>query len=355
MKNKFKKYGIFLLLFVFIITGCDETVRTEVEQDIYVNMLSISAFVGDQIQLKASPTDETYQYIWTSEDAAIATVSKDGLVEVTGEGNTNIIVSSGDIYRRVPLTSEIKVPLTDVILSDSSLELIPGARKIILVTNVPENANYIPSFNWSSENLDIVTVNEIGELTVVGEGETNVIYRIGDIEKKVVVDVAYTRPFKGPHIISSSESYFLPAANFDVGGEGYAFHDSDVSNRANNNYRSSNGDPQGASVDIQGDGVNLGYTAAGEWLLFTLQIQDAGNYLVDISLSASGNDGKYHLELDNVNFTGTVTVPNNNSWTNWRWHPTPPFEIYISEGRHKFKFYFEGGGFNLRALRFTKQ
>ena len=355
MKNKLIKYGIFFLLLTFITTGCDEYIRTEVEKDIYVNKLSLSAFVGDKIQLVASPTDGTYQYKWTSEDTNIATVDGSGLVNILSEGNTNIIVSSGDVSRIIPLTAVTRIPLTDVVLSETSLELLPGARKAILVTNVPDNANDVPPYYWYSENPDIATVNEIGELTVVNEGVTNIVYRIGDIEKKVVVDVAGTRPFKGPHILSATEPYFLLAANFDFGGEGYAFHDIDANSHTGDNYRKNNGDPNGLAVEIEGNGNNIGYTNPGEWLQYTVEVQDAGIYLVEVSLSANGNDGKYRIEVDDVNATGTVVVPNNGSWSNWRFHPTPPLEINFTQGRHKVKFYFEGAGFNYRALRFTKK
>lgn len=355
MKNKFIKYGLLVPIFAFAVMGCDEYIRTETEKDIYVNMLSLSSFVGEKIQLVASPTDGTYQYKWESENTSIATVDGSGLVSIVGEGNTNIVVSSGDISRIIPVTATTRIALTDVELSESFLELSPGARKAILVTNIPENANDVPAYNWYSENPNIATVNEIGELTVVGEGVTNIVYQIGDIVKKVVVDVAFTRPFKGPHILSAAEPYFLLAANFDTGGEGYAFHDQDANSHTGDNYRRDNGDPAGHAVEIEGYGNNLGYTNPGEWLLYTVEVQDSGVYFVEVSLSANGNDGKYHIEVDDVNETGTVTVPNNNSWGSWRYHPVPPLEINFTQGRHKVKFYFEGAGFNFRALRFTKK
>lgn len=355
MEDKYFKYSFFIMFFVYLSFGCDDYVRTEVTKDIYVNKLSLSAFVGDQIQLIASPTDETYQYKWSSEDTNVATVDEKGLVQIVGEGSTNIIVSDGNASRQIPVTAIIRIPLTDVILSETSLELLPGARKTILVTNVPDNANDIPPYNWYSENPDIVTVNEIGELTVVGEGTTNIIYCLGEIEKKVSIDAAYTRPFMGPHVLSAAKPCEIPAANFDLGGEGYAFHDADAANRTNNNYRRNNGDPLSDAVDIEGNGVNIGYTNVGEWLLYTVEVQDAGEYFAEISLSANGINGKYRLEVDGENVTGTVIVPNNGSWGDWRWHPVPPLEINLPAGKHKIKFFFEGSDFNLRALRFTKK
>lgn len=355
MKNKYINYGFLLSLFTFLIIGCDEYIRTEVEKDIYVNKLSITAFVGEEVQLEASPTDGTYQYNWTSEDATIATVNSNGLVTIISEGNTNIIVSSGDVSRIIPVTAVTRIPLTDVVLSETSLELLPGARKAILVTNVPDNANDLPSYSWHSENPEIVTVNEIGELTVVSEGITNIVYRIGNIEKKVLVDVAYTRPFKGPHILSAESAYELMAAHFDLGGQGYAFHDADAHSRTGNNYRAENGDPNSIAVEIEGNGANIGYTNPGEWLLYTVEVVDAGDYLIEAQVAVPGS-GSFHIEVNGVNVSGTIEVPNTGGWGSYQWLSTPEdkLTVNLTEGRHKIKYYFEGGH-NFRSLRFTKK
>ncbi len=352
-KVKFLKYSVVLFLFSALIT-CDEYVRTEVEKNIYVNKMSLDLFVGDEIQLIASPTRGTLQYSWTSENTEVATVDNNGLVKVVNEGFTNIVVKSGSIETKVPLNAVVRIPLEDVVLSDTQIELLPGNSKSILVTYVPDDANDLPSETWLSENEEIVTVNENGEISVVGEGVTRITYRIGDITKIVNVDVAYTRPFLGPHILSGDLSYELMAANFDTGGEGYAFHDSDAVNGTNNAYRRNNGDSNSEAVDIEGNGTNIGHTAVNEWLVYTLEVAEAGMYKVEVSLSARYDRGKFHLEVNNQDVTGTVIVPSNNSWNAWRWFTTPAMVLDLPEGSHRFKFYFEGDGFNLRGFRFTK-
>lgn len=356
MKTKFLKYSLVLLLLIGFI-GCNEYVRTEVDKNIYVNHTSLNPFVGEQIQLQASPTDGTYKFSWMSEHPEVATVDNNGLVNVIAEGFTNIVVRGGDIETKVPLTAVTKVPLTDVVLSETDIVSFVNVNKTILVTYIPQQANDIPEYTWYSENENIATVNAIGKITFVGEGSTNIVYKVGDIEKKVSVYSALTLPFKGPHILSAAAPYELPAAKFDLGGEGNAFHDQDTNNRTSNNYRRDNGDNNGSAVDVEGNGVNLGYTNKDEWLIFTVEVVDPGEYLVDISLSANGNNAAFHIELDGVNVTsgGTVKVPNNGSWSSWRWLPNPALTINFPAGKHRVKYYFDGGDHNLRALRFTKK
>jgi hypothetical protein len=356
MKTKFLKYGLCILLSGYM-AGCDNYEQKIIEKNIYVDRQSLSLFVGQTVQLTASPTDGTYQYQWSSEDLTVATVTSNGLVEVLSEGFTNIVVSNGDLSTKVPLTAIVRIPLEDVSVSDPFLELIPGGKKTILVTYIPDNANDIPEYSWSSENSDIASVNIAGEITGIDDGATNIVYRIGNIVKKIEVDVAYTRPFKGPHILSAATPYILPAANFDLGGEGYAFHDQDTNNSTgNDNYRRNNGDAYSTPVEIEGnEGSNIGYTNAGEWLLYTIDVADAGEYKVDVLL-AGPNSSSFHLEVDDVNVTGVISTPASGGWGSYQLITSPEdkLTLTLTEGRHKIKYYFEGGH-NLREFRFTKK
>lgn len=356
MNYKIYNHGIILLLMSFAIQSCNEFNRTEVEKEIYVNKSSISAFVGDQIQLIASPTDGTYQFDWASEDLEVATVDDKGSVNVVGEGNTYIVVNANGIVKKIPLSAIIRIPPTDVILSETSVELMPYDKISFSTTVVPNDANDVPPHKWYSENPEIVAVNELGDITLVGEGTTNIVYQLGEIVKKVKVDAAFTKPFRGPHILSASGPCEIPAANFDLGGEGFAFHDADPENKSGgDSYRQSYGDTHSLPVEIEGNGNNIGYTAAGEWLLYTVEVHDPGDYLVDISISANGTSGKFHIEVDNVDLTGSISIPDNGSWSAWRWFPEPAFTINFTEGKHKVKYFIEGASHNFRAIRFTKK
>lgn len=354
MKTEFLKYGLYILLLGYIL-GCDDYEQKIIERKIYVDKPALSLFVGQTVQLHASPADGTYQYHWSSEDPSVATVTSSGLVEVIGEGFTNIVVSNGDLFTKVPLTAVERIPLEDVLVSDTLVELTPGAKKTVLIFYIPENVNDLPSYSWKSGDPSIATVNIAGEIVGIDEGVTTVYYQIGDIVKKIKVDVAYTRPFKGPHILSAKTPYLLPAANFDFGGEGYAFHDQDAHNQiGNDNYRRSNGDNQSTPVEVEGDGINIGYTNPGEWLLYTIEVIDEGDYLVEAEVAVPGTSS-FHIEVDGVNVTGTIEVPNTGSWGNYTWVSTPEEKLTLSltKGRHKIKYYFESGH-NFRSLRFTK-
>ncbi len=356
MISKFIKYSL-SILFLLQIAGCDDYAEKPIEEYIYVNQSSMSLFVGETIQLEASPTDGTHQFSWTSEDPSVATVTSNGLVEVVGEGFTNIIVKSNNLSTKVELNAIVRIPLEEVLISETSMELYVGNRKTVFITLLPENANDVPAYSWGTEDPLIATVSEGGEITAVGEGITYIVYKIGDFEKRIEVDAATTRPFMGPHILSAEAPYELMSAKFDLGGQGNAFHDNDGHDASgqNGNYRVSNGDNSSTAVDIEGYGLNVGWTNPGEWLLYTVEVVDAGEYKVDVQ-AASPSASSFHLELNGENVTGTINTPNTGGWGAYQWVTTPEdkLTLNLTKGKHKITYYFEGGH-NFRSLRFTKK
>jgi len=363
MKNKMKtcfkiKNCLFILLALASLAGCDNYERIGVvTPEITVNKRSLNLWVGETAQLIASPTINTFT--WTSEDAEVATVDDNGLVLATGDGETTIVVRSGDAVRRVPVTTATRRALTDFILSVNAIEMRTiGMTQPVTVTLVPSDANNVLSVAWQSLDTDVATVADNGEITSVGEGLTEVRCTINEIVKSVRVEVWITKPFNGPHILSAAAPYTLKSVDFDIGGLNYAYFDTSTGNLAGyagTNYRIQGGDNNSMDVDIQADMASIGYNAAGEWLLYTVEVTDAGNYLVSVEAAVDGAaPTRIRIEIDNVNATGTVTLPSTGGWGAWQWlNVTQP--ISLTKGKHKIKFFMEAANFNLRNLRFTYQ
>jgi len=356
MKKKFIYSGIFLLLAICQ-WGCDEYERTEVEKTISIDKSSVNIFIGEELQLTASPS-ENAPFTWSSKDTKVADVNNDGLIVGVGEGVTFIIVDDGTFQTKAEVTVNERIPLENLELEDDTLELSVNEDKTVSILLTPSNTNDAPdSTSWNSEDIKVAVVDAGGCITAIGEGETNVIYRAGKYKKIVKIYVANTWPFNGPHILSADDPCIVMVADFDIGGEGYGFHDSNASNSiGNDNYRKNGGDSNSYAVEVEGDdGKDIGYTGTGEWLVYTVVVNDAGEYMIELSESAAGASGAFHIEVDGVNISGTISVPNNGSWSSWRWLETsPPVTSMLTEGRHQIKFYFEGSGYNIRALRFTK-
>ena len=351
MNNNILEYSVVLLL-AFLTVGCNKYERTEVVPQIYANKSVINGFIGLEVQLTASPTDGTYAFQWTSEDPEVATVNSTGLVKLVSEGSTNIILSAGNIRHKIPVSALTRIPVADIILSESSVELIPQAKKTIAVQILPQDANDVPKPVWATEDDKVATVSEKGEITGVSEGTTNITYKVGELIRKVKVIVSYTSPFNGPHILQAGPSLVVMAADFDFGGLGRAFQDDAGNNVGNDNYRRGKGDTNSGAVEVEGNGTNIGFMGNGEWYQYTVTVKEAGNYKLEVSLSAAGAS-KYRIEVDGVNVTGSVDLASNGSWSSWIFHR--PITLNLAEGNRKIKFVVEQANFNLRALRFTKE
>src|SRR5436309_5183726 len=99
--------------------------------------------------------------------------------------------------------------------------------------------------------------------------------------------------------------------NYDAGGAEIAYHDTTAGNTGGV-YRSNNVDIQ-ATTDA-GGGYNVGWVKATEWLKFTVNVATAGTYSIDVRVASSGAGGSFHIEVNGVDKTGPVTIPNTARW-----------------------------------------
>ena len=338
------------VLMIGLIAGCDNYERKgEVIPAITVNIHSLSLFVGESAELKASP--ENLAITWTSEDAEVATVSNTGVVTGVGTGNTFIVASSGNMTCRIPVSSIVRIPLTDFNLGTTSLLLFTRERIQYIPTHIPSNANDASYPFWTSRNSNIATVDYKGEIIAISAGSTDIDCRINNIVKTIHVDALDSYPmFLGPHRLRATMPYSLRFIDFDFGGEGVAFHDNDGGNSGGNNHRANNGDALGGAVDIGGD-LAVGWTSGGEWLKYTVIVYDAGDYNVSLDIAGTGIS-TIHFEVDGEDVTGPLAVPSTGAWDAWRWHDLE-VPLTFTEGMHSFIFFIEAASSNFRTMRFT--
>jgi ketosteroid isomerase-like protein len=106
----------------------------------------------------------------------------------------------------------------------------------------------------------------------------------------------------------------IEAEDFDAGGEGVAYHDTTPSNDG--------GEYRDTDVDIArtadgGGGYVVGWMPAGEWLAYTISVAESRTYTLTARVAASGPGGTFHVEVDGVDRTGPLTIPNTGGWQSW--------------------------------------
>ena len=73
----------------------------------------------------------------------------------------------------------------------------------------------------------------------------------------------------------------IEAENFDNGGEGVAYHDTTPGN-SGGAYRNTDVD-----LEVSSDGgYDVGWTAAGEWLNYTVSVASSGSYTVGLRVAS---------------------------------------------------------------------
>jgi hypothetical protein len=117
-----------------------------------------------------------------------------------------------------------------------------------------------------------------------------------------------TAPYGGKVVLIPGT---IEAENFDEGPAGSAYHDLDKANQGAP-YRLTEVDIE-ARPDASG-GHGVGWTKAGEWLVYTVEVSGAGSYAVEIPVASPATGAVFHLELDGKDLTGPIEVPNTGSW-----------------------------------------
>jgi len=159
---------------------------------------------------------------------------------------------------------------------------------------------------------------------------------------------ALTLPTPGPYTGTAAQiPGKIEIENYDIGNSGISFFDADAGN-SGGKYRTDN-------VDIEdcadtGGGYSIGWTNSGEWLIYTVDVNDT---IVDIELRIASNyGGSLKLELDGKllgqkSFTGT------GNWSTWT--TVSIHNVKVEKGKNrKLKVSFLGAGFNINWINFTK-
>ncbi|HSR88090.1 MAG TPA: putative Ig domain-containing protein, partial [Pontiella sp.] len=137
--------------------------------------------------------------------------------------------------------------------------------------------------------------------------------------------------------------------DYDNGGEGVAYHDVGANNDGGG-YRPTEG------VDIEtcndtGGGFNVGWTEAGEWIKYSIDVATSGNYTLTARVArGTGGTGAFHIEVDGIDVTGSISIQDTGGWQNW---VDKTANLSLNSGEQVIKFVVESGDFNINRLDFV--
>src|SRR5207248_1050126 len=131
----------------------------------------------------------------------------------------------------------------------------------------------------------------------------------------------------------------IEAENFDEGGEGLGYHTSNPINYTGGLYRST-----GVTVENSGDtgdGYNVGYLRAGDYLRYTVNVTAAGTYDFSARVANAAAGGAFGLEIDNNAIATHISVPNTGGWQTYQTVTHPA--VFLPAGTHVVTLRMETG------------
>jgi chitinase len=141
----------------------------------------------------------------------------------------------------------------------------------------------------------------------------------------------------------------VQAANYDTGGQGLAYNVASVNGTANS-YRSDGVDLE--TCTDTGCGYDIGWTAAGQWFKYTVNVATAGTYTVSLRLAGDTavTDGLHIANAAGANLSGSISVPSTGGWQDWT---TVTVSVTLPAGQQTLTIDQDNGGWNIHQLTFA--
>jgi len=159
-------------------------------------------------------------------------------------------------------------------------------------------------------------------------------------------------PYKGTAVELPGK---LELENYDVGGNGFAYNDNDEGTNVEDapDFRT-NEDVDIENCTDEGGGYNLGWTANGEWLEYTVNVTQAGKYDLIIRASSDGDDKSISLSSGEEVIVPNIDIPNTGGWQEWV--DVPVKEVELEAGEQILRLTITGDDFvNLNYIIFDKE
>ncbi len=170
------------------------------------------------------------------------------------------------------------------------------------------------------------------------------------------VDPEPQLPFKG-------EAFAVPgkiqAEDFDIPGKGKnedgtsnQSYGDDSENHGDSDYRKDTG------VDLykkSGDRIVVGYNQTGDWLEYTINVSEAGDYTFFAAVASANNTSSFQMSLDGNALTDKISVPKASSGEeNYDDYNKVSANVTLPAGKHILRMDVTGDWFDIDYFTFVK-
>ena len=205
---------------------CKVTVKVAAKDITVPDNLDVKLNDGNETTVEAtvSPADATdVKVSYASTDEAVATVDKDGKVQVLQPGECDITTTlMQDGEKVTEKTTHVKAfyEVESITLDSNEGKLTVGNSHTIKATVAPEEVAAETTIEWSSSNEKVATVDENGKVTAIAAGEATITAAAGEknatykltVQAKKIVQNTSKSSNKGNTSSSTGSSAPAPVA-----------------------------------------------------------------------------------------------------------------------------------------------
>ena len=143
---------------------------------------------------------------------------------------------------------------------------------------------------------------------------------------------------------------FVQLEDYDMGGQSVSFYDKDFVNEGGA-YREDGVDIVQIDSADASKGYAIGYTQAGEWLEYSVNVVTTSKFVFRASVADGLEGGSIRLFIDGKAVTDTVAVPQTEDWNTYTLMDGETSEI--EKGDHVLRVQFTGSYVNLDWIQFA--
>jgi hypothetical protein len=279
------------------------------------------------------------------------TVTEDQTITMSGSGTLGFLVSAS--YG--PASGTGTITYTDgstqsyTLTSPDWWSTTPPSGGALAISSAYQNrqgnTTYATSGNIFSETFALTAGKTVASITLPPGGAltsgTPALHIFA-----IATSTAAEAPYGGtPAAVPGT----VEAANYDTGGQGVAYNVTSVNGTANS-YRSDGVDLE--TCTDTGCGYDLGWTAAGQWFRYTVDVATAGTYTVSFRMaSPSGVTDALHIDNSaGTNLSGSVNAPDTGGWQDWA---TTTASVTLPAGVQTLTVDQDNAGWNIYYMAFA--
>ena len=173
----------------------------------------------------------------------------------------------------------------------------------------------------------------------------------GSVLLRLVLKPVPREPFKGAALAIPGK---IEMEDFDINGVGQGnttYNDLDAENHGDSDYR------KGTGVDLyakSGDRIIVGYNQEGEWLEYTVNVAETGEYTLFASVASANETSSFKLSMDGKDITEEIAVPKATSGEdNYDDYNNVSAKVNLTKGEHILRFTVTGDWMDIDYIEFT--